>query len=128
MTDLFTKPIDAITADDVAALLEHGPAEGPSVEYKAALSEGREEPDPWIAGGTRIGRRAQEKIVKELVAFANAGGGTLLLGIEETTDSGGRDRSDKVRRRISGSPAGSVVRCRFVRKSVGEGKSVSVRV
>src|SRR3546814_10722537 len=37
----------------------------------------------------------------------------LIAMAERAAQRGGRDRSDKVRRRISGSPAGSVVRCRL---------------
>lgn len=86
MTDLFTKPIDAITAAYVAALLEHGPAEGPTIEYKAGLAGTRKGQDPWMMGDSKTVDGTREKIVKEVVAFANAGGGTLVLGIAENKE------------------------------------------
>ncbi len=89
MTDLFSKPLETIDRTDLDWLLEHGPPEGPTVEYKGGLSETGDDPDPWNADqkpGRSISRRAKERIVKEVIAFANSGGGTLLLGILETDE------------------------------------------
>jgi hypothetical protein len=42
--------------------------------------------DRWIERGDRVGDYARDQILAELVAFANADGGTLILGLHETDD------------------------------------------
>ncbi|WP_157934089.1 helix-turn-helix domain-containing protein [Microvirga ossetica] len=42
--------------------------------------------DRWIEKGDRIGPYARDQILAEVVAFANAEGGTLVLGLHETRD------------------------------------------
>lgn len=55
------------------------------VEFKEALSA-RGGRDGWHNGANKIGEPARDKIVSEVIAFANAHGGTLVLGIAETDD------------------------------------------
>ena len=52
------------------------------IEFKETLPA-RDGRDAWLDGGNRIGDRARNKILEEVIAFANAYGGTLLLGISE---------------------------------------------
>ena len=40
---------------------------------------------PWLGGGD-IGDHARDEILSEVIAFANAQGGSVVLGIEETSD------------------------------------------
>nr|WP_233285659.1 ATP-binding protein [Bradyrhizobium acaciae] len=42
--------------------------------------------DRWIEKGDRVGEYARDQVLSELVAFANADGGTLVLGVHETKD------------------------------------------
>ena len=42
-------------------------------------------PDPWLTGGD-FTAYARNRLFREIVAFANAQGGTLVLGIDETRD------------------------------------------
>ena len=57
-----------------------------TVEYKRFLPNERGQPDAWDQGGSKIGRYARDEILAELIAFANADGGTLILGMDETKE------------------------------------------
>lgn len=67
------------------------PKRGRELEFKGALpfvvQKGQaQSADRWIEKGDRIGDYARDAILSELMAFANAGGGTLVLGLHETKD------------------------------------------
>ena len=84
MTDILSKPIRDITHADIKSLVASGVPEGERMEFKRELpAEGTGEQDPWMSGQKRIGSHAKNKILKEVVSFANAYGGVLVLGIEE---------------------------------------------
>ena len=54
------------------------------MEFKRELpAKGTSNRDPWMIGQTKIGGHAKDQILKEVVSFANAYGGVLVLGIEE---------------------------------------------
>ena len=40
--------------------------------------------DPWITGADRVGEYVRNELVAEVIGFANAYGGDLVVGIEET--------------------------------------------
>lgn len=84
MLPLFTKPLHDLVASDVHQVVSERFPEGPAVEYKGELpaEQGR---DPWYEGG-KPSAYARSKIFKEVVAFANAYGGQLVLGIAETEE------------------------------------------
>lgn len=84
MLDLFSKPADQVSAGDIDALIELQIQEGTQIEFKEGLSTKSGSPDPWVKGEEKIGDYARNSILREVVAFANAYGGTLLLGIKET--------------------------------------------
>ncbi|MDE0149048.1 MAG: ATP-binding protein [Rhodospirillaceae bacterium] len=84
MTAVLSKPADRIDAGDIQALIDESVPEGAQIEFKESLpARGTGDPDPWIQGDGRIGDRARNEILKEVVAFANAYGGALVLGIAE---------------------------------------------
>lgn len=83
-TSLFTKSIDEITPDDVAALI--GEPESGDLEFKGMLSNEDGTPDRWITEGDGIGRHARNSILKAAVAFANAQGGHLIIGVGESDE------------------------------------------
>lgn len=68
---------------DIDALLDAKVPEGERLEFKRELSTPKGKPDPW-AISRRLSDPAKKQILREVVAFANAYGGTLLLGIAET--------------------------------------------
>ncbi len=82
---MFSKAIQLLTADDISKIVTDGIRESDTVEFKEALS-GRDGPDGWHTGAERVGDRARNEILREIIAFANAHGGHLVLGIEESDD------------------------------------------
>lgn len=60
------KHLADVSINDLQGLIEIGPPEGRTVEYKRELP----------VDGSR------EKILNTMVAFANSAGGTLVIGIE----------------------------------------------
>jgi Putative DNA-binding domain len=81
-----SKPIGAITEDDIKELCADQVSEGTELELKSDLphKDGLQK-DAWHSGGG-IGDRARNEIAEEIVAFANTNGGVLCLGIDETAD------------------------------------------
>jgi hypothetical protein len=78
-------------AHDIANLI--GTEEGPRTEFKRTLATSDGRPDRWMMDQSRIGNVARDDIAKEVVAFANAYGGILIVGIEETDDNPKRAKS-----------------------------------
>lgn len=86
MLAAITKPLEAIVAADLRELAQKRWPESENIEYKGELHRGQDnKPDAWYSGGN-LSRASQEKIFKELVAFANTSGGRLFLGIGETRE------------------------------------------
>lgn len=69
------KPIDAVTTEDVHALVTNGVAEGRQLEYKQLLPSGKDE--------------SKRELLKDVSAFANTVGGDLLFGVVEARDPDG---------------------------------------
>ena len=85
MTEVLSKPADQINIDDIKALIASEVPEGEQIEFKEELpAKGDGSPDPWMSGENKIGERAKNEILAEVVAFANAHGGALMLGIKES--------------------------------------------
>jgi hypothetical protein len=84
--DLFIDPIDEIKFDDIANLVSEQVEEGIRLEFKRDLSTSDGKPDRWMRDQSTIGRVARDDIAKEVVAFANAYGGIIIVGIDETED------------------------------------------
>ena len=83
MIPVLSRPADQIGASDLQALIDSAVPEGEQIEFKEALSTRDGSPDSWVTGGD-LGNRARNELLKEAVAFANAYGGALLLGIAES--------------------------------------------
>lgn len=84
MIPLFTKPLSQLTAEDVEALRSEEVPEGQTVEFKQTLAARGGKPDPWLNGGSSLGEHARDDLLKEVVAFANSGGGNIVLGVVES--------------------------------------------
>lgn len=80
-TALVRKAIEEIEWADVEGLL--GTVESALLEFKATLPQKEGNRDPWLVGGSSIGRYARDQIAHEICAFANAYGGTLVLGVQD---------------------------------------------
>ena len=72
MLKILSKPADQINLGDIHELIEAKVPEGQQLEFKEALS-------------TKKGKSSEHALLEEVVAFANAQGGTLLLGIKESS-------------------------------------------
>ena len=87
MIDVQTKLAEQIGPDDIRSLIESEVPEGQHVEFKETLPAENQSEDPWIrTGGEKgIGKYARNCLLEEGVAFANAYGGVLVIGIEESS-------------------------------------------
>ncbi len=90
MLPIFSKPVEQITAEDVSALKANKWPEGDTVEFKEALPSKKADGDPWITGANSISDYARNGILAAVVAFANAHGGMVIIGIAETKDKPSR--------------------------------------
>ena len=88
MIDLLTTPLDELTSDDLEALVNNAVPEGEQIEYKSTLPS-RNGDDKWLEGQKEIGDYAKSSILEEVTAFANAHGGVLLVGIEDSPGNQG---------------------------------------
>ena len=84
MTDLLSKPSSEICPADIHAIVASALPEGDRVEFKRSLPKAKGKSDPWEYGN-EPGDRAKNEILAEVTAFANAHGGVLLLGIDESS-------------------------------------------
>ena len=85
MPTLFSKHIDDIVPSDIHELVSKEYPETDSVEFKKQLplKKGQEDQSK---GQDSISDHARNKLLAEVVAFANAYGGHLIVGIDETPD------------------------------------------
>jgi hypothetical protein len=87
---LGSKPLEAITIEDLQALIDAGARETAVLEFKGSLPllaiKGAPTIDRWIEKGDRVGDFARDQLLAEIVAFSNGDGGTLILGLHETKD------------------------------------------
>ena len=83
MTAILSKPLDEIGPDDIHALISGKVPEGTQIEFKETLPAGKGKTDSWIRGEGGVGDHARQKILEEVVAFTNAYGGALVLGVAE---------------------------------------------
>ena len=88
MTDILTKPADQLGINDLKALIDSSVQEDERIEFKRGLSAEKGREDPWYSGG-KLGKKAKIAILEESVAFANASGGALILGIDEKESKNG---------------------------------------
>lgn len=82
MIGALSKPADQVGIDDIEALISSEVPEGEQIEFKRSLPAGGR--DPWTTD-RKIVNDARNTILEEAVAFANAHGGALVLGIEESS-------------------------------------------
>lgn len=81
---MFDKRPREWTAEDVRKVATGQPPESDQLELKRAVPAKGNEPDRWVTHGDRIGDRGRNDLLATMVGFANAHGGWLLIGINET--------------------------------------------
>ena len=74
------KDIDAACIERV---IKDAWQESDILEFKKTLPS-KSGDDPWIKNGGKIGERAKREILAEIIAFSNAYGGWLIIGIGES--------------------------------------------
>ena len=84
MIPVLSKPADQVDISDLEELINSEVPESDQIEFKESLPTRDGSPDRWITHGDRLGDRARNELLEEAVAFANAYGGALLLGIRES--------------------------------------------
>lgn len=86
MTGIRTKPLDEVIWQDIELLGASGAAEDAMLEFKGLLPEKNGRDHPWYAGRDVMTDHTRDELAAEVVAFANAYGGRLIIGIAETQD------------------------------------------
>jgi hypothetical protein len=82
---MFGKRPSELTFEDMNRVVSEQVQEGSQVEFKGALPAKGSAVDPWVLGKDQVGEFARNKLVEEVIAFANAYGGWLFLGVDETS-------------------------------------------
>jgi hypothetical protein len=86
---MFGKRPSELTSEDIGRLVSEHVQEGSQVELKMTLPAKKAD-DLWVLGKGEVGDYARNELVAEVIAFANAYGGWLFLGVEETEDKPAR--------------------------------------
>ena len=76
-------PIAVVVLDDIENLCREGVPESESIEFKQDLPAGGGE--QW-AERSQISDKARNKILEEVVAFANSYGGRVVIGVSESEE------------------------------------------
>lgn len=79
-------PIGDLTFADIEVLIREEAEEGPRLELKRSLPSNDRDGDPWMKGAKKFSNPARDGLAKEIVALANAYGGAIVVGIDETED------------------------------------------
>ena len=86
---MFNKRLTDMKVEDIDRLINEKVQEDQHIEFKAKLPF-KGKVDPWYNSQKEISDTARNEILKEVIAFANAYGGWLFIGIEETKDKPAR--------------------------------------
>lgn len=73
---MIAKRFDEITKEDIESLVANGVREGRTIEYKQQLPTGRDDD--------------KKEFLADISSFANASGGDLIYGVEESRDGAGK--------------------------------------
>jgi hypothetical protein len=92
---IFGKPLSGLTWTDFEDVVARSLEEDQTLEFKEAFQVKDGSVDPWQSGGEKIANYARDALAEEVVAFANAYGGVVIVGIEETNDNPRRAKAFK---------------------------------
>jgi hypothetical protein len=73
---LFGKKLQAVTADDIQAVIENGVREDRHIDYKRSLPDKTKDND-------------RKELLADVSAFANTSGGDILFGVDEERNEKG---------------------------------------
>ena len=83
---MFRARASNLTLNDLQRLVDDQVQESDEIEFKSTLPSRKGKNDPWQQGMNEIADYPRNEIIAELIAFANAYGGWLLLGVQESDD------------------------------------------
>jgi hypothetical protein len=83
---IFEKPLADLSWSDFESVISNGFEEDQTLEFKETLPAKDGIADSWQLGQNKIGSYARDTLAKEVVAFANAYGGVIIVGIVETDE------------------------------------------
>jgi hypothetical protein len=86
MRDIHSKPLADFIWSDIELIASSSIEEDQRLEFKRCLPTRDGNPDRWQQGAKKIGDYARDALAKEIVAFANAYGGLLIVGIDEADE------------------------------------------
>lgn len=86
MIELLSQPLRDVTLQDISELLREKYAEDTSLEYKGWLPHEQGRHPRYSDPSTPVSNYTRDSLLEEIVAFASAEGGTLLIGVDETDD------------------------------------------
>lgn len=81
---MVSQSFGGITAREIQGLCDRSVPEDHLLEFKETLPGDRGRIDPWIDGTGDPTAYAMDRLFREIIAFANYRGGTLILGVVET--------------------------------------------
>jgi hypothetical protein len=83
---IFEKPLAELAWSDFESIIFNRLEEDQTLELKETLPARDGNADIWQSGQNKIGDYARNTLAKEVVAFANAYGGVIIIGIAETDE------------------------------------------
>jgi Putative DNA-binding domain len=83
---IFEKPLAELSWPDFEGVIFNLLEEDQTLEFKETLPARDGNADAWQLGQDKIGSYARDTLAKETVAFANAYGGVIIIGIAETDE------------------------------------------
>lgn len=93
MASVLQKLVGQIAASDIHQLVQDGYPESYELEFKKTLPEKHGKQASWIKGGNEIEDHARNEILSEVIGFANAQGGFVIVGVDETAEKPPRAKS-----------------------------------
>jgi hypothetical protein len=86
---MFSRRLQELTAADVQGVVDGQLQEDAEVEFKETLPA-KTGQDRWMKDQQQVGDYARNELLAEVIAFANAFGGTMVLGVAESDDKPAR--------------------------------------
>jgi predicted HTH transcriptional regulator len=83
---IFENPLAELAWSDFESVIFNCLEEDQTLEFKETLPARDGNADIWQLGQDKIGNYARDTLAKEVVAFANAYGGVIIIGIAETDE------------------------------------------
>jgi predicted HTH transcriptional regulator len=83
---IYEKPLVELTWSDFESVVFNRLEEDQTLEFKETLPARDGNADIWQLGQDKIGGYARDTLAKEVVAFANAYGGVIIIGIAENDE------------------------------------------